>query len=58
LTDFATQIGNLGTSLQGLVDRIKAEPAFSDYVRRHKLGLLDSRFELIDRMLDAGLLKD
>jgi hypothetical protein len=43
--------------LQTIVDQMKQEPAYRQYVAQRKLGLLDSKLETIDRMLEAGILK-
>jgi len=51
-------LAKIGHDLQDLVDQLKAQPAYTQYVKQHKLRLLDSRFEPIDQMLDEGLLKD
>jgi hypothetical protein len=45
--------------LQKLVDEIVREnlPPFVNYLRAHQLGLIDSRLALVDRALDAGLVR-
>ena len=45
--------------LQNLVDEIVREnlSPFVHYLRAHQLGLIDSRLALVDRALDAGLVR-
>ena len=45
--------------LQKLVDEIVRDnlSPFVDYLRAHQLGLIDSRLALVDRALDAGLVR-
>lgn len=43
--------------LQESVDEMKQSPQFRQYVKQRKLSLIDSKFEIIDRLLCAGVLK-
>lgn len=43
--------------LQELVDTLREQSQFANYVKHHKLGLIDSRFDIVDKLLDTGVLK-
>ena len=42
--------------MQKIVDELKHEPQFKQYIQQRKLSLLDSKFALIDRLLTEGKL--
>jgi len=42
--------------LQKSVDEMRELPQYRQYVNQAKLGLLDSRFEIMDKLLAAGIL--
>ena len=44
------------TDLQNSVDEMRNVPQFRNYVNEHKLGLIDSNYDIIDRLLDLGYL--
>jgi hypothetical protein len=43
--------------LQASLDEMKTLPQYRQYVEMRKLSLLDTRFELMDKLLTAGVLK-
>ena len=43
--------------LQESVDEMKQSPQFRQYVEQRKLSLINSKFEMIDRLLNLGVLK-
>ncbi len=45
-------------SMQDLVNELKTSPQFAEYVKMHKVSLIDSRLGMIDQFLDTGVLKD
>ena len=51
------EISALVQELQPLVDAMLAVESMAQYVREGKLSLLDSRYEPVDAMIRAGLLK-
>lgn len=42
---------------QELVDQMVEQGQFVKYLQQHKLGLIDSRLDVLDKLLDAGLVK-
>ena len=43
--------------IQDLVNQLSQVPAYAQYVKTHKLKLIDSRLALIDTLLDLGIVK-
>lgn len=43
--------------IQQLVDQLKQMPQYAQYVKQHKLKLIDSQLSVIDAMLDKGIVK-
>jgi hypothetical protein len=41
---------------QKLLDGLKRSPQYTQYVREHKLKILDDRLAVYDTLLDQGLL--
>jgi hypothetical protein len=43
--------------LQKIVDELKKDPQYAQYIKQGKLSLLDSRFDYIDALLRSGTIK-
>ena len=41
---------------QKLIDELKTFPQYSQYVKEHKLSLIDSRLSVYDELLNRGLI--
>ena len=54
-----TELERAIEELQKLVDEIVRDNTtpYIHYLRAHQLGLIDSRLALVDRALDAGLVR-
>ena len=42
--------------IQKIVDDLKQQPQYAQYVKDHKLESLDSRLRFVDGLLDTGLI--
>ncbi|MGC8483904.1 MAG: hypothetical protein ACP5OE_09715 [Thermodesulfobium sp.] len=45
------------TEMQGLLDDLAKDSTYYNYIKEHKLELIDDKLFIADIMLDAGLLK-
>lgn len=44
-------------ALQESVNDFHALPQYRQYVEQHKMGLISSEYQMIDQLLDRGLLR-
>lgn len=44
-------------ALQESVNEFHALPQYRQYVEQHKMGLISGEYQLIDQLLDRGLLR-
>ncbi len=46
----------LAKRLQPVLSRLAQEPAYAEYVKQHKLSLLDDKLAIYDELLNRGFL--